>query len=156
MSNDERRQKIAQRKNNTSDPLKGYESKVFDFESDDKLWDFLKNYEENIFKITDWKVYRHAAESIKEEKDVIKTEPLLELLSKGKVEEFNKQRRMTEGNVLNISGDLGQRDLRGVNLSGLVISGASFKSADYPNLYLLTLSWAEAILRLPIFLEQNF
>jgi KAP family P-loop domain len=70
LSEDDRIDAINKRKNDKDNPPKGYENKVFDFESKD-LWDFLRNNMKVVFQI-DWKVYRHVVESLKQEKEIIK------------------------------------------------------------------------------------
>lgn len=81
MSVDERNQKISNRKKDTDNPPKVYEIKIFGFESDDKLWDFLDKNMEVILQIKDWKVYRHVVESLKEEKELIREARVLEQVS---------------------------------------------------------------------------
>jgi hypothetical protein len=143
-SEDDRREAIAKRKNDKDNPPKGYENKVFDFESDIELWDFLGNNMEIIFQIKDWKVYRHVVESLKEEKEIIResaavsegetSEQLRELLKKGQITEFNNKRQRIGFLPLNLQSaylsgvDLSGANLSGVDLSRAVLSGAVLRS----------------------------
>jgi hypothetical protein len=70
LSDDEKIEEITEwRKTNDNVPT-AYRNKIFDFESDQELWKFLKNNKE-ILQI-DWKVYRHVVETIKEIKEAVK------------------------------------------------------------------------------------
>jgi predicted KAP-like P-loop ATPase len=66
MPEEERAKALVTRKNDNSKPFKEYERKLFTFESDYELWNFLDIHKNLIFQIKDWKIYQRAVESTKE------------------------------------------------------------------------------------------
>jgi len=130
---DERKLKFASRRNDKANPLNGIEERVFEFEADAELWDFLENNKE-VTQIRDWGLYRGVVESLKEEREIINKESLLDLLKKGNVEEFNRlrgQKDTASEPPMSLHGlDLTGLNLSGINLSNMLISGCKFTNTN--------------------------
>ena len=137
LSADQRSNKIRERKKDTKNPLKKYENIIIDFESDDKLWDFLGKNEELIFSIKDWKAYRQVVETLKEEKELIREArpsaaegTIFKLLKEGRIKEFNEVRGKSGVEVLELNyADLSGADLNYARLSDAKLSGARLNYA---------------------------